>query len=168
MKTTLILVPFIVLTMGCMNPGLSDHLLGNSAGSDAISHSNRSYLGHQIITKTPENDAIVASPHGEIGVKAGSSTKYHILGIGFGGGTVAEAAINGNIRQITTVERQRQAYLWPVYWKTRTVVTGNGPTPVVLQTQPGAFEPKEGPRFSPLLHPGSRTDSFPPAPGATP
>ena len=108
MKTTLILVPFIMLAVGCMTPRLSERLLGKSGGSHSISHSNHSYMGHQVITKTPENDAIVASPHGEIGTKAGHSTKYHILGIGFGGGTVAEAAIHGNIRQVTTVERQRQ------------------------------------------------------------
>ena len=114
-------------------------------------------MGHQVITKTPENDAIVASPHGEIGTKAGQSSKYHILGIGWGGGTVAEAAINGHIQQVTTVERQRQAYLWPLFWKTRTVVTGNGPTPVVVQPtpQPGKFQIKPGPMFNPQLHPTS-------------
>ena len=162
MKTTLILVPFIILSMGCMSPEL---YLTSSAGSDSISHSNHSYLGSQIITKTPENDAIVASAHGEIGVKAGSSTKYHILGIGFGGGTVAEAAINGNIRQVTTVERQRQGYLWPIYWKTRTVVTGNGPTPTVQTQQPGTYQIKPGPIHVPPIH-GS--GSIPPIPSATP
>ena len=170
MKTTLILVPFILLTVGCMTPSLSERLLGSSAGSHSISHNNHSYMGHQVITKTPENDAIVASPHGEIGTKAGQSTKYHILGIGFGGGTVAEAAIHGNIRQVTTVERQRQAYLWPIFWKTRTVVTGNGPTrEVITTTKDGDFRIKEGPIFTPQLHPTTgASGAIPPVGPASP
>jgi hypothetical protein len=112
-------------------------------------------LGSQVITKTPENDAIVASTDGEIGTKAGESTKYHILGLGFGGGTVAEAAINGQIQQVTTVERQRRAYLWPLFWTSRTVVTGNGPT-VVVKREP--FDIKKGARFNAPLHPLPRAN----------
>jgi len=173
MKTILTIAPFIMLTVGCISPqhAIYDNLLGKSGKSHSISHSNNSYMGHQVITKTPENDAIVASPHGEIGTKAGQSTKYHILGIGFGGGTVAEAAIHGNIRQVTSVERQRQAYLWPLFWKTRTVVTGNGPTPVVVPqtTQPGNYQIKPGPMFNPQLHPGEGASGvIPPVGPASP
>ena len=85
------------------------------------------------------------------------------------GGTVAEAAISGNIRQVTTVERQRQAYLWPLFWKTRTVVTGNGPSPVVVQTQPGNFQIKPGPVFTPQLHPTTgASGAIPPVGPASP
>ena len=147
MKNTILLVPLFFLAVGCQ---FTEQLLTSSAKSNSISHMNHSYLGSQVITKTPENDAIVASTDGLIGIKAGESTKYHILGLGFGGGTVAEAAISGQIQQVTTVERQRRAYLWPLFWTSRTVVTGNGPTTVV-QVQP--FEPTKGSNHSPPIHP---------------
>ena len=156
MKNTILLVPLFFLAVGCQ---FTERLLTSSAKSNSISHMNHSYLGSQVITKTPENDAIVASTDGEIGTKAGESTKYHILGLGFGGGTVAEAAINGQIQQVTTVERQRRAYLWPLFWTSRTVVTGNGPTTVV-QVQP--FVIKKGAYFNPPLH------QSPPLPPANP
>lgn len=161
MKKNILLAPLLFLAVGCQ---FADGLLYSSAKSQSITHVNQSYLGSQVITKTPENDAIVASSHGEIGAKAGESTKYHVLGFSFGGGTVAEAALSGQIQQITTVERQRRAMLWPFFWTSRTVVTGKGPTPVV-QVQPGDFKINPGVIHRPLI---PNLPNIPPAPRAVP
>jgi len=168
MKKALIILPIMAIAVGCQ----SVPMLFSSAGNDSIGHTNQSYLGSQVITKTPENDAIVASQDGAVGPYYGSSSKYHVLGIGFGGGTVADAAVNGGIRQVTTVERQRAWGLWPIFWKTKTVVTGDGPRSV--QQQPSAWNVNQSTRFYHHLSPTAPTTPTtpttptPPTPPATP
>ena len=160
MKTALIFTPLIILTVGCMIPSRASHLGWSPPSNDSIQHANMSYLGSQVITKTPENDAIVASQDGLIGPHYGATTRHYILGIGFGGGTLADAAMHGGIRQVTTVERHRQAILWPFYWNTKTVVTGDGP---MVQVRPGAWTPTRSTRFYHHLSP-----TTPPTPDTTP
>ena len=149
MKKALIILPIIVITVGC---SIVDPLLMSSSGNNSIEHTNQSYLGSQVITKTPENDAIVASQDGLVGPHYGSSSRYYIFGLGFGGGTVADAAVSGGIRQVTTVERQKMSYLWPIFWKTKTVVTGDGPRAVL---QPGSWNVNRSTRFYHHLSPTS-------------
>ena len=104
MKKTLVILPIMVIAVGC---SIFDPLSISSSANNSIEHTNQSYLGSQVITKTPENDAIVASQDGLVGPHYGSSSRYYIFGLGFGGGTVADAAVSGGIRQVTTVERQQ-------------------------------------------------------------
>jgi hypothetical protein len=150
----------MVIAVGC---SIVDPLLMSSSVNNSIGHTNQSYLGSQVITKTPENDAIVASQDGLVGPHYGSSSRYYVFGIGFGGGTVADAAVSGGIRQVTTVERKQMSYLWPIFWKTETVVTGDGPRSV--QPQPSAWNVNQSTRFYHHLSPTAPT---PPTPPATP
>ncbi len=117
--------PIPLLAAAVLAVGCGDTHLGGLAPSGKFSHSNRSVSGSQIITTVPGNKALVASHDGRVGPRVGKATRHYIFGIiPIGSNSLADAARNGNINQITTVERSSGGFL-PFYWSKSTIVSGS-------------------------------------------
>jgi hypothetical protein len=116
-----LLAQVYLLTSGCTT---TEFGLENAIDNAKVSGSNNSFSGSSLITSSSGSQKLVASHDARIGSQVAKSKQVKILGFIEFGDSMADAAKKAGISQITSVEKNTSAAVYPFFRVTTTTISG--------------------------------------------